>query len=324
MSSKTLSVVIPLFNISDHADHLKAELAKLPPEDTEIIAVDDGSTDGSIEFLEDLEQEFEHFTLVKSPKNRGAGVARNIGFPKATGTYTLFFDGDDDLHVDAINATIAVLDRTKADVSINTYDFFRDGDSSNIEMNSGDQILWDRFYDKRSSEAFPLSQARALLQFTNYPWNKIIRTERYQKLGLSPLFGETKVNNDILGHWNILLHARKIVLVDEKIVTHHVSDAGNHISKVFGEGRLELFSALDALYRQLKSEPRLLAEYGHVYWAFVRTLVIWAQPQMREDLAAEFRYRRRELVSQISIAELSLLEKTGEHGTLRWIVGTIA
>jgi glycosyltransferase involved in cell wall biosynthesis len=324
VSSKTLSVVIPVFNISQHAEHLKAELAKLSPDDTQIIVVDDGSTDGSADFLADLENEMDHLTVIRCPENGGAGVARNIGFPHATGKFTLFFDGDDDLHVDAINATIERLESTKADVSINTYDFFRDGDSSNTQMNNGDLVLWDRYIDRFGTRPFPLSRAKPLVQFTNYPWNKIIRTERYRKLAITPLFGETKVNNDILGHWNILLHARKIVLVDEKIVTHHVSDAGNHISKVFGEGRLELFSALDTLYAKLKSDPRLLAEFGHLYWSLVRTLVIWAQPRMQEDLAAEFRYRRRELVSQISLGELSLLEKTGEYATLRWLVGTIA
>lgn len=324
MSSNTLSVVIPVFNISQHAEHLKAELAKLPADDTQIIVVDDGSTDGSVDFLAALENEMENLTVIRCARNGGAGVARNIGFPHANGKFTLFFDGDDDLHVDAINATIDRLESSKADVSINTYDFFRDGDSSNIQMNTGDLVLWDRYADRFGKQPFSLARAKPLVQFTNYPWNKIIRTDRYRKLGITPLFGETKVNNDILGHWNILLHARKIVLVDEKIVTHHVSDAGNHISKVFGEGRLELFTALDTLYAKLKHDPRLLAEFGHLYWALVRTLVIWAQPRMQEDLAAEFRYRRRELVSQISLGELSLLEKTGEHATLRWIVGTIA
>ena len=102
MSSETLSVVIPVFNISRHADHLRAELSKLPADDTQIIIVDDGSTDGTVDFLADLEQEMQNLTLIRCAENRGAGVARNIGFPHATGKYTLFFDGDDDLNVKAM------------------------------------------------------------------------------------------------------------------------------------------------------------------------------------------------------------------------------
>ena len=324
MSSETLSVVIPVFNISRHADHLRAELSKLPADDTQIIIVDDGSTDGTVDFLADLEQEMQNLTLIRCAENRGAGVARNIGFPHATGKYTLFFDGDDDLNIKAIDATIDRLDSTQADVSLNTYDYFRDGDSTDVQMNNADLLLWDRYSKRLGTKAFALSQAKSLVEFTNYPWNKIIRTERYRNLGIDPLFGETKVNNDILGHWNILLNAREIVLVDQKIVTHHVSGAGNHISNVFGEGRLELFTALETLYAKLKGDPRLLAEFGHNYWTLVRTVVGWAQSRMREDLDAEFRYRRRELVSQVSLGELALLEKTSEHATLRWIVGTVA
>lgn len=324
MPPKTLSVIVPVYNISEHVDHLKAELAKLPGDDAQIIVVDDGSTDKTVEELAPLEKEMADFKLIKCLDNAGAGVARNVGFPHATGKYTLFFDGDDDLHVDAIYATIALLDRTKADVSINTYDFFREGDNTNTGMNSVDQMLWDRFFMQFQTEPFALSDAKRILGFTNYPWNKIIRTAHYKHLNISPLFGETKVNNDILGHWNLLLNARMAVLVEQNIVTHHVSGARNHISKNFGKGRLELFSALEALHHQLKKEPRVLAEYGHVYWTFVRTLVVWAQPKMREDLLPEFRYRRRELTSQASLAELSLLEKSGDTSTLHWLAGTIA
>ncbi len=323
MSSKTLSIVIPVYNIMDHVDHLRAELAKLPSDDTQIIVVDDGSTDGTVDALDGFEQAFDDFTLVQCPTNAGAGVARNAGFPHATGKYTLFFDGDDDLHVDAILATIGILDRSKADVSINTYGFFRERDKSNTGMNSVDLVLWDRFAEMFNSEPFALQEAKDLLQFTNYPWNKIIRTERYRDLGLSPFFGETKVNNDILGHWNILLNARSIVLVDKHIVTHHVSGARNHISRVFGKSRLELFSALEAVHQLLRRDPRILAEYAAPYWALVRTLVVWAQPKMREDLDSEFRFRRRELVSRISFAELAQIEKVGEKSTLRWLCGTI-
>lgn len=325
MKSKTLSVVIPVYNIADHADHLKAELAKLPAATTQIIVVDDGSSDDTVAALSPLEKSLADFTLIRCPKNAGAGVARNIGFPHATGKYTLFFDGDDDLHVEEIFATVAELDRTKADVSINTYDFFRDGSSSsNTGMNTGDLDIWQRYSAEFRSEPFALEKAKDLLRFTNYPWNKIIRTEHFRKLNIAPFFGETKVNNDILGHWNILLNARTIVLVERNIVTHHVSDARNHISRNFGKGRFELFSALEALHRQLQHNPRLLAEYAHIYWALVRTLVLWAQPKMREDLLADFRYHRRELTSQASLAELSLLEKTGNWRTLHWLAGTIA
>lgn len=324
MPPKTLSVIIPVYNIADHTDHLKAELAKLPADSTQVVVVDDGSTDGTVDALASLKNDLADFTLVPCPKNAGAGVARNIGFPYAKGKYTLFFDGDDDLHIEAILATIADLERTNADVSVNTYDFFREGDNTSTEMNSGDQELWERFHAKFETEPFVLEDAKELLRFTNYPWNKIVKTDHFQELDISPLFGETKVNNDILGHWNILLNARTIVLVDQKIVTHHVSGARNHISKNFGKGRFELFSALEALHRRLEQDPRALAEYAHIYWTLVRTLVVWAQPKMREDLLAEFRFHRRELTSQASLGELSLLEKTGNSSTLHWLAGTIA
>lgn len=323
MSSNILSVVVPAHNIADHVDHLAAELAGLDAPDVQFVVVDDGSSDESVAALAGLKHRLGDFVLVEGRENRGAGVARNLGFPHATGKYTLFFDADDHLHPDEIRATIAVMEHTGADVSINSYDFIRDGDSVNTGMNSVDHMLWNRFSKAFKDGVFTLGRAPHFLRFTNYPWNKLIRTGHYQRLGLDPFYGETKVNNDILGHWNTLLNARKLVLVDEKMVTHHVSGARDHLSNRFGAERLELFTALQGLHELMKQDPLRLHRYAGVYWVFVRTLVVWAQARMDQRYMAEFRFQRRELLSQVSFEELSTLMKSDHRDTIHWLVNAI-
>ncbi|MCB1358896.1 MAG: glycosyltransferase family 2 protein [Maritimibacter sp.] len=321
MSDKELSVVIPVYNMADHVSHLAGEIAKLADLEAQVIVVDDGSRDGSVAALRELAAGTEAVTLVECGENAGAGVARNIGFPQAVGRYTLFFDGDDTLHVEDIRDTMAVLDRTGADASLNRYEFIREGGRTSTGMNVIDRRLWKKYFSQIGGAAFLLANAPDLLEFTNYPWNKLVRTAHYQSLGLEPLFGRTRVNNDILGHWNILLYARRLVLVDRTIVTHRVSDARDHLSNRFGAERLELFAALRSVHEILRADPERSAFYAPVYWSLAHRLVTWAQDHVNDSaVSAAFVREAEALVADISFEELLGANCADAAGSYRWIL----
>lgn len=323
MVAKPLSIVVPVHNIADHVAHLAGELAGIPDLEPQVIVVDDGSDDGTAAALRKVAGDLGDFTLVENADNAGAGVARNTGFPLATGTYTLFFDGDDYLHGDAIRATLDRLETSGADVSINRYDFIRDGQATPTGMNVIDRVLWRDFFGRFEGGTFALSEAPRFLEFTNYPWNKIVRTAHYHGLGLDPLFGRTRVNNDILGHWNILLHARAIVLVDKVIATHHVSGARDHLSNRFGAERLDLIVALRSVHDILRRDPARFARYAPVFWSFVKRLVTWAEGKLQPGVVAEFERQARALVGEISFAELLDTKTSDTGGTYRWLMDRI-
>ncbi len=322
MCPKSLSLVVPVFNLEALIEHLETELSKLRGSDVEIILVDDGSTDRTAQLLADLTRVWEDITLVTLTENRGAGVARNLGFPRATGTYTLFFDADDFLHPEAIFRTIEALDETGADASINAYDFIRDESTISTGMNATDDYLWKRRAALRAGGPFHISDCPDFLRFTNFPWNKLIRTSRYQERDLGPLFGETKVNNDIQGHWTILLHARGLIASDLKTVTHRVSGARDHLSNRFGGERLQLFSALQLLHEALKERADPQAQYRTEYWQFARQMTDWAHSRLDRKYEGEFQRMRHDLVARISFSEMHDLVKAGEEDTYHWVLNS--
>lgn len=320
--SKLLSVIIPVYDIEDHVPHLAGELSKLDGIDAEVIVVDDGSRDGTVAALRAAEIRVRDLTIIESGQNAGAGVARNIGFPQATGRFTLFFDGDDDLHAGAIVETMNVLEESGADASINRYEFIRDGQSESTGMNVIDRVLWKEYIGAFPGGILALEDAPRFLEFTNYPWNKIIRTDHYQARGLDPFFGPTRVNNDILGHWNILLHAGRIALVDKTIVTHHVSGGRDHLSNRFGRERLELIDALGSVREILQGDPALGARYAAVYWSLVRRLVIWAESKLRPEVKPEFARAADALAREVSFADL-LAAHRSDAAVYRWLIDRI-
>jgi glycosyltransferase involved in cell wall biosynthesis len=91
-----ISVIIPVFNVVQYVE--KAILSVydqgIDEKDFEVILVDDGSTDESLNHITLLTQEKTNVKII-SQKNKGLGGARNTGIKNALGKYVLFLDADD-------------------------------------------------------------------------------------------------------------------------------------------------------------------------------------------------------------------------------------
>jgi glycosyltransferase involved in cell wall biosynthesis len=95
------SIIITCYNQREFIRTAVDSALAQPYPQKEIIVVDDGSTDGSVERLE---QFADSIRLIKFPTNRGAIEARNEGARQARGQYLVFLDGDDALRRWALNA----------------------------------------------------------------------------------------------------------------------------------------------------------------------------------------------------------------------------
>lgn len=91
--SATVSVIIPAFNAEDVIGDAIATVAKQTYRDTEIIVVDDGSTDATAEIAAASK-----LATVVTQENTGASAARNNGVKHARGRYVAFLDADDLWH----------------------------------------------------------------------------------------------------------------------------------------------------------------------------------------------------------------------------------
>ncbi|MBA65186.1 MAG: glycosyltransferase [Candidatus Marinimicrobia bacterium] len=91
-----ISIIIPIFNEIDSLSELKNELIKSLSnfDDWEVIFVDDGSSDGSSLWLEELSKSDKHFKLIQFYRNYGKSAALNEGFKAARGDYVITMDAD--------------------------------------------------------------------------------------------------------------------------------------------------------------------------------------------------------------------------------------
>ncbi|MGX1269924.1 glycosyltransferase family 2 protein [Streptomyces phaeoluteigriseus] len=93
------------------------EAQSLDPARIEVIAVDDGSTDGSGDCLEEFAARAPMaVTVVRQENSGGPSGPRNVGLAKATGRYVFFLDADDRLGPEALERMVAMADRNGTDV----------------------------------------------------------------------------------------------------------------------------------------------------------------------------------------------------------------
>src|SRR5690606_32136288 len=92
-----VSVVVPCYNVEGFVRRAVESAAAQTHRPLEIICVDDGSTDGTLGVLRELEAEHPGLVRVLAGPNGGAPAARNRGLKEARGEYVQFLDADDEL-----------------------------------------------------------------------------------------------------------------------------------------------------------------------------------------------------------------------------------
>src|SRR5215212_10196793 len=310
-----LSVIIPMHNASATVAGVVESFLAIDAATVDVVVVDDASTDDSVERVVALDRP--EVTVERFEANRGAGVARNHGFARAQGLYTLFFDADDEIHPEALTSAIGALDDTGADVAMMPYRYRRGQLAKSDSMNSYDVATWGR-YATSPRRVTRLGDVPRLLGFSNYPWNKLIRTDHYKHTGLQ--YGSTPVHNDILGHWLTLLDAQRILLLDQPLCTHIVNEGGRNLTNRESRARLSLIDALEETYTALEVRPEKRNRFSHHYWDFVLRVSAWARPRMTPDVLDEFNLRLQHHLLRMDLADFTRLRLRRDPGLASRII----
>ena len=165
---KKISIVIPVYNAATTLDRcLKSIFVQNYPE-LQIIAVNDASTDNSLEVLKNYACKHPEMEVYSLEKNSGVSAARNFGLTKANGFYLQFVDADDDLDPKYFEKMIHLIESTDSDMAVCRYNhlFFK-------------TYLPDRTYDLSKKE-----DLLYLYQDTygvTMPWNRLWKRECFTR-----------------------------------------------------------------------------------------------------------------------------------------------
>ncbi len=121
MSGRLVSVVMPMYNAERFVRRPVESVLGQRHGELELVVVDDGSSDGSVDLVADYARQDARVRLLRSPRNGGVAAARNQALDAATGRYVAFLDSDDWWHADKLAIQLAELERGDAAVSYAAY-----------------------------------------------------------------------------------------------------------------------------------------------------------------------------------------------------------
>ena len=170
MAEKTVSMIIPVYNVRDSLRKCLDSVADQTYKALEVIVVNDGSPDDSLEIILEYTAKYPNFSCY-TIENRGLGGARNYGMEHATGDYVLFLDSDDYIAPNCVEVMVTAAEKTGSDMVIaNCYDVREDGSvllayknqyrSATTSLTQEPEILfnrvsaWGKLYKRELLEGF--------------------------------------------------------------------------------------------------------------------------------------------------------------------------
>ena len=131
-SPPLVSVVIPTYNACAFVEATLRSVVEQDYPNIELIIVDDQSSDGTINLVEQLLANQDRPSKIFSAINGGQNIARNIGLALAKGVYVKFLDHDDLLPYHAISTQVLLLEQTASDLVVGSIERFTNEDESAV------------------------------------------------------------------------------------------------------------------------------------------------------------------------------------------------
>jgi len=245
-----ISVIIPVYNTSKYLENCLESLINQTLRDIEIICIDDGSTDNSIDILKEFAIKDNRIKIL-TQKNQGQSIARNAGIRVAKGEYIGFIDSDDWADVQMFEKLYNNAKTYDSDISmcsITVYD-----EKTQQYSVSNPYMTLDLFPETLENRAFNYKDTLDFIfRICVVPWNKIYKREF---LSNDLFFVENLNFEDNVFNLQTIINAQKISLVKEPLVYYRLA---SDTSYTFGESE---FKKLD-FFKVFELEEDFLRKKG--------------------------------------------------------------
>lgn len=197
-----LSVIISVYNSEKYVERCVESVIKQTLADIEIICINDGSTDNSLNLLENFAKK-DHRIRIFSQNNKGTGEARNLGLMHANGEYVHFMDSDDFMDPEFLAEMYKTAEENKSEIVISIH---RAIDEETGKILYSTSIPPSLLLNKNLN----VNIDDNLILLPDHLWDKIYKKDFIKDIFFTPDGGE-----DIYFNYVALLKASKISIQDK-------------------------------------------------------------------------------------------------------------
>ena len=246
--SPKVSVIIPVYNAERHFSECLEAVLSQTLKDIEIIIVDDGSTDSSLAIAKQYAKS-DNRIKVLAQENRNAGAARNLGLASAKGEYLSFLDSDDFFDGRMLEKGYAAAKEKQAQIAVwRTQRYIEDTGS----FESAKWTVKEKYLPGKEVFSADEVKQNLFLAFMGYTWDKLFLRSFIEEHGVR--FQSQPVFNDALFTFTALWNARRIVFVDETLVTQRKRSAKDSISDRRARYWTCSYTLLDGMQRRMQQD----------------------------------------------------------------------
>ena len=212
MSKIKVSVIVPVFNVEEYLSTSLDSILNQTLKDIEIICINDGSTDASLDILENYAKKDARIKII-SKKNEGQGIARNIGLDNAQGEFIAFVDSDDFIKEDMLEKSYKKSVSKNLDLVMYKVSSF---DNETHEINDNLWYYSLKCFDGFEKEIFNNSDTKKFTHLISVtPFNKLYKRSFIEKNNIR--FPDKYIFEDEVFFYNVYLKAKRISLIDENL-----------------------------------------------------------------------------------------------------------
>ncbi|MFC5684431.1 glycosyltransferase family 2 protein [Flavobacterium sp. MAHUQ-51] len=314
MSNFSISIIIPVYNVSAYLRQCLDSVINQTYTELEIIIVNDGSTDDSLNICQEYQLIDNRIQLINQ-QNAGLSAARNTGIDYVQGDYILFVDSDDWIDLNTCQLLVDNVKSTNADVVLFSYckefsihseeKFILEGDVTFNENES--RKIYRRIIGLYEEELTYPENADSIVT----AWGKLYKTEIIKSNAI--YFTDCKLigTEDMLFNVYYFLHVKSIVNI-HLCLYHYRKNNQNSLTSVYksnlmiqwGElyDRVEQFienKELDATFQKAFQNRISLGIIGlGINELYAKTSLLEKYSKLKKILSSE-RYRKAVIALQL-------------------------
>ena len=236
-----ISVIIPVYNAERYLSQCLDTVINQTLKDIEIICVDDGSTDKSLEILKTY-QKRDNRIVVLQQENKHAGIARNTGLKIAKGKYLSFLDSDDWFELTMLEEMYNQAEKDQSDVVVCEYFVYDDNLKKELFV-----FNIEKDFQNLSSFSFKDMPHKLNGICNSNPWTKLFKRELFIQNQLQ--FNDSICFNDYSCVITALAIANKISILKKPLIHYRSVQKYNLTNTVTSTHRMDaLLSSMQSLY----------------------------------------------------------------------------
>ena len=259
MNNPKISVIIPVYNVEEYLAECLDSIINQTLKEIEVICVNDGSTDNSLQILQAYALKKDSRIKIISTTNRGCGYARKIALKEAKGEYVLFCDSDDQYSTN--------------DVFFEIYHKMKE---TNVDL-----LIFDFYYvrDKQEYRKYPVPEKdiftyKDFHEFYNIylaPWMKCQKKSFLDKYQDWYFLEENITSGDMPLHFQLVLRAQSISYINKPLYIYYTRSNSLQHKKTKEKRLQDICIHIQALNKMINKECKLIKNKKDlVYFFFVQ------------------------------------------------------